>query len=284
MSRIEDAVQKLQARSRRPAAPPTPKLATIAPRQHTYGGRAVHFNTAELRANGLLVGDSDQRRLAEQYRGIKRPLLRNADPNLEPPLPRANLVMVASATSGEGKTFTCLNLCLSIARDPDWNVVLVDGDCSKAHLTRLFGAEKEPGLMELLRNPELTFDSLVMPTDIEGLSFLPAGARDPDVSELLASKRMDELCDELSSGGGGRLIVFDSAPQLLTTEGPVLASKVGQVAFVVRANETPQAAVLAALEKLDHSKAIGCVLNQTWGATDIADYGYYGYGEPRSET
>ncbi|HZL96474.1 MAG TPA: hypothetical protein VFB99_22660, partial [Vicinamibacterales bacterium] len=82
MSRIEDAVQKLQARSRRPAAPaPTPKLAVTAPRQHAYGGRAIHFNTAELRANGLLVGDSDQRRLAEQYRAIKRPLLRNADPS-----------------------------------------------------------------------------------------------------------------------------------------------------------------------------------------------------------
>jgi Mrp family chromosome partitioning ATPase len=64
----------------------------------------------------------------------------------------------------------------------------------------------------------------------------------------------------------------------------VLASKVGQVVVVVRANETPQHAVLTALEKLDHRKAIGCVLNQSYGAPELSDtYGYYGYGDPLDE-
>jgi Mrp family chromosome partitioning ATPase len=76
-----------------------------------------------------------------------------------------------------------------------------------------------------------------------------------------------------------RIIVFDSSPLLLTTEAAVLASKVGQIVVVVKANDTPQDAVMAAIEKLDPAKAIGCVLNQSWNAHDVAQgYGYYGAG------
>ena len=156
-------------------------------------------DAAQLRANGLLAPDADERRLAEQYRTIKRPLLRNAAPSLEPPLPNGNLVAVVSALPVEGKTFTCLNLCLSIARERDWSVVLVDADYSKPHLTRMLSAERQPGLIDLLRNPSESFDSFVMPTDVPGLSLLPSGAHDPHASELLASKRMDEICAGLAS-------------------------------------------------------------------------------------
>ena len=277
MSRIEDALQKL--RSSRPAAPlGTTRLATLEPREHAYAGRRIIVDPAQLRANGLLALDSEERRLAEQYRAIKRPLLRNANPGLDPPLARGNLVMVASALPGEGKTFTSVNLCLSIARERDWTVVLVDGDCSKPHLTRLFAAESEPGLIDLLRDPALTFDSLVMPTDIPGLSVLPAGSRDPRASELLASKRMDELCAALSSGDAARIVVFDSSPLLVTTEAPALSANVGQIAVVVHANETRREAVIAALERLDPSKAIACILNRNAEGEEHSDsYGYYGY-------
>jgi exopolysaccharide/PEP-CTERM locus tyrosine autokinase len=282
MGRIEDALQKLQARSQRSAVtPPATRLAAVVPAEHEYSGHRIVVDSAQLRASGLLAPNSEERRLAEQYRTVKRPLLRNADPTLDPPVPRGNLLMVASALAGEGKTFTCVNLCLSIARERDWSVVLVDGDCSKPHLSRLFSAEKELGLMDLLRDPALTFDSLVMPTDIPGLSLLPSGSADPHASELLASRRMDELCEHLSSeAGAGRMVVFDSSPLLLTTEAAVLASKVGQVVVVVHANNTQQQAVLAALDKLDQTKAIGFVLNKSWGAPEHeGSYGYYGYGE-----
>jgi exopolysaccharide/PEP-CTERM locus tyrosine autokinase len=280
MTRIEDALHKLQSRTARPA-PAATRLAAVVPREAGYAGHRIVVDSAQLRANGLLAPDSDQRRLAEQYRVIKRPLLRNADPRRDPLLDRGNLIMVASALSGEGKTFTCVNLCLSIAQERDWTVVLVDADCSKPHLTRLFSAESELGLTDLLRDPSQTFDSLVMPTDVPGLSLLPAGTRDANASELLASRRMDELCAALSAERNGRLIVFDSSPLLLTTEAPVLASKVGQVVVVVRANETPRDAVVAALDKLDDKKAIACVLNQSSVAPELSEsYGYYGYGDP----
>jgi len=283
MSKIQEALKEMQAISKQRAAiapAPEKRLATVVPREHGYGGHHIVVDNSQLRANGLLAPGADERRLAEQYRAIKRPLLGNADPNLHSVLPLGNLVIVASALSGEGKTFTAVNLCLSIARERDWNVVLVDADSSKPHLTRLFSAEREPGFMELLCDPALSFEDLVMPTDIPGLSLLPAGAHDVDASELLASRRMKELCMELSSADPGRMIIFDSSPLLLTTESIALASQVGQVLMVVRADSTEQQSVLAALEKLDPQKAINCVLNQASGADHSESYGYYGnYGD-----
>jgi len=279
MTHIEEALQKLQ-RAQRPVtgSAAQPRLATTIAKEPGYGGHRIVVDTAQLRANGLLAPDAEERRLAEQYRTIKRPLLTNAAPTADLPMANANLVAVVSALPGEGKTFTCLNLCLSIARERDWSVVLVDADCSKPHLTRMFSAEDKPGLIDLLKDPSRTFDSLVMPTDVPGFSLLPAGSHDHHASELLASRRMDELCAELSARPG-RMVVFDSSPLLLTTEAVVLASKVGQVVFVVKANQTPQDDVKAALEKVDHAKAIGCVLNQSWGTQAAAEgYGYYGYG------
>ena len=277
MSKIQKALQRMQANSKRRDTAPAERLATVVPREHGYGGHRVVVDHSQLRANGLLAPGADERRLAEQYRAIKRPLMGNADPSLHSVLPLGNLVMVASALSGEGKTFTCVNLCLSIARERDWDVVLVDADSSKPHLTRLFSAEREPGFMDLLCDPGLSFEDLVMPTDIPGLSLLPAGAHDADASELLASRRMKELCLKLSSADVGRMIVFDSSPLLITTEAVALASQVGQVLMVVRADSTQQQSVLAALEKLDPEKAINCVLNQTSGADLSESYDYYGY-------
>jgi exopolysaccharide/PEP-CTERM locus tyrosine autokinase len=284
MGRIEDALQKIQNAGRRPggeaghANAPAGRLASVVAHEHEYTGKRVVVDVAELAKNGLLAPGPDERRLAEQYRVIKRPLLRNASASRDPPLPRANLLMVASALAGEGKTFTCVNLSLSIARERDWDVVLVDADCSKPHLTRLFAAEQERGLIDLLRDPSLSFDSIVMRTDVAGLSLVPVGGRDEHASELLASKRMDDLCAELAKASG-RMVVFDSSPLLLTTEAAALALHVGQIAVVVRANATPQQAVLAALGKLDSSKAIACVLNQTYGSDSGIEYGdYSGYG------
>ena len=284
MSKIQESLRQLQARAKqrngataKPEKPEQKRLARLVPRDHGYGGHQVVVDHAQLRANGLLASGDDERRLAEQYRAIKRPLLSNADPANRDVMPLGNLVMVASALSGEGKTFTSVNLCLSIARERDWSVVLVDADSSKQDLTRLFSAENEPGFIDLLREPDLFFEDLVMPTDIPGFSILPAGKHDANTSELLASRRMKELCQEISSIDSGRMIVMDSSPLLLTTESTALATQVGQILMVVRANKTEQQSIVAALDRLDPDKAINCVLNQTSGSDITEGYGYYGY-------
>jgi len=282
MGRIEDALHKMQAKGMPPPIVQR-RLARVSP-EHHYGGKQVVVDSNALRAQGLLAPDSEARRLADQYRVIKRPIVGNASQLKVPPIIHGNLIMVASAVAGEGKTFTCINLSLSIAREKDWTVILVDGDCNKPHLTRLFGAESEPGLMDLLRDPSLDLEACVMPTDVPGLSLLPAGAYDQHSVESLASARMHELCDLLSRNDPQRMVIFDSSPLILTTEAPILASHAGQIVVVVQAGRTPQHAVSAGIAKLDQGKVINLVLNQLDAHRDSHNYGdYYGQEEFESE-
>lgn len=289
MSRIEDALSKLQSERSSGAAirrqigrVVTNEPADLsAPIDHPYSGKQIQMDMLELVRNGLLAPEAQQQQLIDEYRTVKRPLLNNAHPSRQPPLPLGNLIMVGSAAAGEGKTFTCINLCLSIARERDWSVLLVDGDVRKPHLTRFFGAEGEPGLMDLLRDEQASLNSLVMPTDIPRLALLPAGRRDAHAVELFASARMTALSSELATSDKQRMVIFDSAPLLLTTEAPVLASQVGQVVLVVHANRTPQKAVFQAKERLDTSKAINLLLNQSDSFGRARSYGdYYSYGDP----
>ena len=304
MSKIQDALSKLQrnrsgdAPSRAgdsglfPKPPPPEEIEPFAQtvdrlevpfkmdgskrRAHHYGGHLLSLDRTQLRAAGLLAPESQERKLADEYRQIKRPLINSAMGRGPRPLARGNILMVASAVSGEGKTFTCINLCLSIATEKDWSVVLVDADCAKPHVSRLFGLEDAPGLLDALRDHDLKLESLICPTDVPGLSVLPAGGRDELAAELLASARMESLCEELSTADPKRMIVFDSSPLLQTTEAPVLAAHVGQVVVVVQAEKTSQQRVTAALAKLDPEASINLVLNQAKGISSDA-YGYGGY-------
>jgi protein-tyrosine kinase len=168
-------------------------------------------------------------------------------------------------------------LALSVAREKDWSVVLVDVDCAKQHITSMFSAENEPGLLDLLKDPSLHPDDVIMPTNVPSLSILPAGNRDQNAAELLASERMDQLAEVLSEEDKFRLVIMDSSPLLLTTEALVLSSHVGQIALVVHAGHTAQSAVTAAIKKIDSTKAVNAILNRSESEASTPYGSYYGY-------
>jgi Mrp family chromosome partitioning ATPase len=175
-----------------------------------------------------------------------------------------------------------LNLALSIAREKDLEVVLIDADAAKSTLSGIFDLKEAPGLLNALADDVLDVESLILPTDVKGLSFLPAGQRTEDdaATELLASARMEEVVARIGARGP-RIALFDSPPLLVTNEARVLASLVGQVLLVVRAGVTPQQAVLEAIRYVDDEKPLGLVLNQSKGHAPGSYYGYgaYGYGD-----
>lgn len=237
--------------------------------------KSLVFDLAQLSSAGLLA--TENALLADEFRAIKQPLLKKAKSLAEEEAsPRGRLIMVSSAMAGEGKTFSCVNLSLSLAREKDWDVVLVDVDCKNPQLSRLLGVEDEPGLLELLRDPSATVDQFILPTNIAGLSVLPLGRTDEHAAELLASARMRTVCDEFMRQRPNALAVFDTSPLLLTTESLILAQHVGQILLVVHAGRTPQHAVMAAVGKLDHQKAIGLILNRADEASSGLPYGQYG--------
>jgi protein-tyrosine kinase len=241
--------------------------------------RYVEVDHEALLEAGLLAPENQALRLADEYRQVKRPLLANARGRNGVQTPRGTLIMVTSAVPNEGKTFTCINLSLSISKEKDWRVLLVDGDVAKRHVSRVFGLEDQPGLLDILRTPRLSAEDCVVPTDVAGLYLLPAGQPDEHAAELLASARMERVAEQLAERDPRRIVLFDSPPLLVTSEAPVLATHVGQIVVVVKAAHTTHQQVQHAVGKLDPDKAISLVLNQAeFGDESLSHGGHYGYG------
>jgi len=272
-----------KAASERSAEAPAATPAKTATPMPCRGDRAVCIDVPALRESGLLAPESDQRQLAEEYRIIKRPLL--AALKGENVLPLGNVIVVASALPGEGKTFTTINLALSLALERGREVLLVDGDVAKPHITRLFGLESEPGLLDLVGAAALNFEQTIIKTDYPSLYVLPAGSRNLQATEILRSERTSSLLAILASEPH-RIVLIDSPPLLVTSEAGVLTSLAGQVVLVVKAAHTPQEAVLHAIETISENKPVSLVLNQADAVPEhrYAYYGQYGYGKADGRT
>lgn len=252
------------------AVAPAPAPAAPAPRE------SLATSIESLRAAGVLPLPEHADVLADQFRRVKWPILESVTAKREAGK-AGNAVMVTSSIAGEGKTFTSLNLALSIAWEKDFSVLLIDADVAKRHITHAFGANDRVGLTDILGNGALDPEHLVLGTAIRGLSFLPAGRRQELAPELFASDRMAAVIDALAGVDRRRILLFDTSPLLATNESQVLTKVVDQVVLVVRAEATTQPMVLEAVNLLDRSKEIRCILNQAYSG-DLAEH-YYGYGK-----
>ena len=231
------------------AAPPSPEL----PR--------IHLDLNAMRAAGMLPQAQGELALRNQFRRLKWPLRDAMRERAQAGQWNSNLIMIASAVPGEGKTFTSLNLAMSLAREQDCRVVLVDADVAKGHLTGMMGLAERPGLLELLANPALQLKDVLVNTDVERLMVLPAHKYRSNAPELFASKRMEQVMAELASMSPDQVVIFDSSPVLSTNEAQVLGRLMSQILMVVRADHTDRNAVLDAIELLERPK-LSFILNQ----------------------
>ena len=238
-------------------------------------GRHVNIDFGWLKTRGFITPEAAMSQIAEEFRVIKRPIIRNALGRGGNRIRNGNLVMVTSALPSEGKTFTSLNLALSMATEVDSTVLLVDGDVAHPSIPGLLGAPHGPGLLDLLTRDDLDFGDALVRTNVEKLSILPAGSRHRRSTELLASEQMASLLREIATRYQDRIIVFDSPPLLATTEARVLAANMGQIVMVVAADSTSQHAVNQALTTIEGCEVVMMVLNKA-SRTDVgAYYGYY---------
>jgi exopolysaccharide/PEP-CTERM locus tyrosine autokinase len=215
--------------------------------------------------------------VADQFRVIKRPLIANAVGKGAATVKHGNLIMVTSAMAGEGKSFTSVNLAMSIAAELDHTVMLVDADVARPSVLRMLGLPPGPGLLDVLeRKAELS--DVLLKTNVDKLTVLPSGNPHEKATELLASDAMSSLLDDMATRYPDRIIIFDSPPLLLTTESRVLASHMGQIVVVVAAGRTQQAAVQQAIDTIESSPVRLLVLNKARMDSKAYGYGGYGYG------
>jgi len=258
--------------------------AAVADGQPGHGGSVaggstrIHYVMDVLRDKNMLVPDSELgAEVRGEYRRIKRPLLSNAFGRSSSLVDQGNLIMVTSSVPGEGKTYTSINLALSIAHERDHTVLLVDCDVTKQGVSRMLGVEKHhPDLVDLLTSDTMAIEDAVIKTDVPALELLPAGRPHEYITEMIASRRMENLMEEFATRYSNRIVVFDAPPMLSTPESQVLAGLVGQVVFVVEAGKTPFTIVQEALEMIPEEKATGLILNKSESISNRGSY-YYNY-------
>jgi Mrp family chromosome partitioning ATPase len=281
MSLIELALQRVKADSAK-ASPAERSTAPVQPgavvqRHEALPGATppvevlnpdIHITEAFLRENGLSPPQSHEHQQRAEYRHIKYGLLRDQGRS------GSHQILVTSALQGEGKSFSSFHLAMSLASEQDYTVLLVDADVIRPSLSRMLGREGQPGLINAVTDPGTNVESLIATTNVRGLSFLSAGPHNERATEHFASARMGEVMRQLLSVPN-RIVVVDTLPLLLTTEARALTSLGGQIVLVVRAESTPQNAVLEAVDLLGEGANVKLLLNAAVRAKALE---YYGIG------
>ena len=271
------AAKPVAARQAAPMARPVP---TARPR----AGSSLPVEPIDrerLRERAFIVPEGPVTSISEEFRIVKRRLLASILAEANAGLgAAAQRILICSAQPNEGKTYSAINLALSIATEQDHDVLLVDADFAKPSILSSLGIEGQRGLMDALADPQVAVEDCIIPTDVRGLSVLPAGRQTNTDSEYLASARTQDVLARLTDGHPGRIVIFDSPPLLAASPAATLAQYVGHALMVVRADVTSERALRDALGLIAGCNQIQLLLNGVRFSPSGRSFGsYYGYGE-----
>ncbi len=190
-------------------------------------------------------------------------------------------VMVTSTVPGEGKSVTACNLAVAMALDGR-QVILVDADLRRPTIHEKLKLKLQPGLTNVLLGRQ-SLDTALQPTSIDGLRVLASGPLPPNPAELLNSRAMRQLHDELKTHA--EIVIFDTPPCLATADAQVLASFADGVLYVIHLGQTKRSAVRHAEELLRqaHARVLGVVFNKIDLSANRSSYYYSQYGYYSSE-
>ena len=261
-----------------PAAEPARTVFTAPRAAAAPAGEVTEISRDVLAANGFIVPGAQNTALAEEFRLLKRQLLSDIAAAKRQSEEQRRTVLICSAQPKEGKTFSAINLALSLSGEKEVEVLLVEADFMKPDALARLGVAGGPGLVDALLDPDSDPEAFVIRTDVPGLSVLAAGARTNNVPELLASDRCREVLAKLVAGDQRRIVIFDSPPVLMASHATVLAGLVGRALVVVRADQTTEADLREAIGLLQGCE-VSLILNGAGlGVTGRKFGSYDGYG------
>ncbi len=223
---------------------------------------APECDAEKLRTAGLYPTKDFLPRVREEYRTIRRQVLAASLEKIGPTQQSVGPIMVVtSAMPGDGKSYTALNLAVSIAREGVRDVLLVDGDTIRHTISSACGLQDRPGLCEVLGGQAADFLDVSFSTGIPHLHVLPAGDRSRASTDLFCAARVGPLFESLRAAMGDHFVVIDTPPILMSNDTAVLADVAGQVLLVVRAGTTLHDAAREAVAKVNKHVPLGVVLN-----------------------
>jgi capsular exopolysaccharide synthesis family protein len=255
-----------------------PALACIPAEAQTRAERLLPANgNKRLKANGnrrtnIALLQDDTSGLSEAYRALRTSVLLSAAGHA----PQS--VLITSASAGEGKTNTAVNLALALAQCGS-SVLLIDCDLRRPCISRLLKIPNQRGMSTFLTGNN-KIEDVIQPYKAQpNLSVIPSGPIPPNPAELVSSEPMATMLQELR--GRFKHIIVDSPPLLVVTDATILATLVEGSVLVVESGVTPKKLVLRARRVLDNANArvLGVVLNKVRlhhdGYYDSYYRGYY---------
>jgi capsular exopolysaccharide synthesis family protein len=190
---------------------------------------------------------------------------------------------VTSAAPKDGKSLTTVNLALSVAREANNVVVLLDLDMRNPSVCRTLGITPRVELRDYFEQRVETPDELFMDIGVQNLVIAGNVTATQNSAELLASTRLEELLDHIRNATTNPLILIDLPPVLSPDDALVVAPRIDAIVMVASEGITPRADLQRASELLSDFPVAGVVLNRSTAASQMYGYGYgYGYGDDRS--
>jgi len=252
--------------------------------EEAINGIDVDFD--RLRARGLITHESIDEPLGREFSLIKRRLLRRLDyynhnkqGRHQGEVERSPLLLFTSSKPGEGKTFSACNLALGLALEEQMKVLLVDADLAKPSVPEIFDyPEDQPGLFDCLKDPAHKVGNDLLKLVGTNLTVLPAGWATRSPADLLGSKTMLRILDQISFGAQAfDFIVIDGPPLLATTEASILANYADEVLLVVGAGDVTTAQIQSSIDMLGVRDKTSLMINHMpIGEPLPTEYGYYG--------
>jgi len=213
--------------------------------------------------------------VSEAYRVLRTSLLYAA------PQGSARALVVTSPGAEEGKTTTVSNLGIVLAQS-GLKALLVDADLRKGRMHEVFQLKRSPGLSEFLVG-QASFEVIVQPTGIDGLSVITSGSSPPNPAELIGSARMREFLQQATTRFDR--VLLDTPPVIVVTDATILAAMTEAVVAIAQSGKTPRQALhrLMALCQEVRAKVLGVVLNNvpTRDAPMYYRYAAYQYAPPK---
>jgi len=260
MERIKQALDKArQERELRQGTSPAPES---RPRTSSRTGDIVYDQTQSITVDDAVLRENrivtalESGPFTDAYKMLRTQVLQRFKEH------DWNVLAVTSPGAGEGKTLTAINLAISIAREVDYTVLLVDANLRHPWMLEHFGLEQRKGLSDYLINDTPLSELLVRPGQIEHLVLLPGGQPVSDSAEMLNSPKMAKLVEDMKSRYHSRIIIFDLPPVLTSADALAFSPYVDAALLVVEEGVTRKQDVERAVELLSSTNIVGTVLNK----------------------
>jgi len=217
--------------------------------------RRVTTDAKWLNKNRIIAEQSDDI-IADAYRMLRTKVL------LKIRAHGWNTIAVTSPGKGEGKSVTAINLAISIAREVNYTVLLVDFDLRRPSIHKLLGLSHHKGISHYIHDDTPLEEILIHPS-IERLVVLPGGEALRNSSELLSLPKIMNLIQEIKSRYQDRIIVMDLPPLLMVDDALVLAPYIDATLLVVEEGITQPQSLKDAMQLLgDNVNFLGTILNK----------------------